>query len=200
MPAPLVLASASPRRRELLQRAGVTFEVIEADVDEAMLAAEAPRAYAARVARAKAHTIAARRPDAWVLGADTIVVLAGEVLGKAADDAEAAHMIARLAGRSHQVTTAVCLLAPSNVEEREIAVTTEVVLAPLDDREVAAYVATGEWRGKAGAYAAQGIAGAFVRELRGSYTNVVGLPLAEVLALLRAAGAPGADLARGTPA
>ncbi|HKA89027.1 MAG TPA: Maf family protein [Haliangiales bacterium] len=190
----LVLASASPRRRELLARAGVSFEVAPAEVDETPRPGEAPRALAARLAHAKAE--AARRPDAFVLGADTIVVLGERVLGKPEDAAEAAAMLRELSGRTHVVLTATCLLAPAGAAiERTCA--TEVDVVPLGERDIAAYVASGEWRGKAGGYAAQGIASAFIGAVRGSYTNVVGLPLAEVLADLARAGAPGADLARG---
>jgi septum formation protein len=190
----LILASASPRRRELLARAGVAFEAVAADVDETPRPGETPRALAARLARAKAEAV--RRPDAFVLGADTIVVLGDRILGKPEDAADAAEMLRALAGRTHAVMTSTCVLVPGGAAiERTCA--TEVDVLPLAERDVAAYVASGEWRGKAGGYAAQGIASAFVAAVRGSYTNVVGLPLAEVLADLRQAGAPGADLARG---
>jgi septum formation protein len=195
----LVLASASPRRRELLERVGLRFEVDAADVDEAQAPGESPDAYAARVAEDKARLVAGRRPDAFVLAADTIVELGGEVLGKAADAAEARAMLARLAGRTHRVRTAVVLLAPGGGggAARRVAVDTAVDMRALGDDELAGYVASGEWRGKAGAYAVQGIGAALVRAVRGSYTNVVGLPLVEVLELVAAAGAGRADLARG---
>lgn len=198
----LILASASPRRRELLARAGVPFEVAPADVDERQLPGETPEAHVARVAGDKATAAAARRPDAWVLAADTIVVLEGDVLGKAQDAAEATRMVARLAGRTHRVMTATCLLPPAGHAgpARRFTVTTEVEMRPLAPAEVAAYVQSGEWQGKAGAYAAQGIAAAFVSAVRGSFTNVVGLPLSEVLVELARGGAPAGDLARGVPA
>ncbi len=190
----LVLASSSPRRRELLARAGVAFEVVPAEVDEAPRPGEAPGALAARLARAKAEAV--RRPDAFVLGADTIVVQGDRILGKPGDAVEAADMLRALSGRTHRVITATCLLAPDGAAtERTCA--TEVDVVPLGDRDIAAYVGSGEWRGKAGGYAAQGIASAFIAGVRGSYTNVVGLPLAEVLRDLAEAGAPAADLARG---
>ncbi|MEZ4369068.1 MAG: Maf family protein [Kofleriaceae bacterium] len=192
----LYLASASPRRRELLARVGVSFVVAPADVDETQHAGEAPLAYVARVAAAKASAIAVG-PGDWVLAADTIVVDGDDVLGKPVDGVEAAAMLRRLAGRSHRVTTAFVVRGAAHHAE---AVTTEVELAPLTEAEVAGYVASGEWRGKAGGYALQGIAGGFVRRVTGSVTGVVGLPLAEVLAALRALGAPGADLAAGQPA
>jgi septum formation protein len=190
--ATLILASASPRRRELLERVGLALEVCPADVDETPLPGEPPRAYVARVARAKAQAIA--RPGAWVLAADTTVTIDGAILGKAADGAEAAAMLRRLSGRVHEVITAFTLLGDA---ARDEVVASEVAFVPLDEPTIAAYVASGEWRGKAGAYAVQGIGAALVREVRGSVTNVIGLPLAEVLAALRAAGGPAPDLARG---
>jgi septum formation protein len=191
----LILASASPRRRELLARVGLSFEVDPADADERVLAGEAPAAYAARVARAKAALVAARRPDAAVLAADTAVVLDADVLGKAEGDDEARAMLARLAGRTHVVTTAVCLLVRG--ARRELAVDTEVEFRALTAADLDGYVRSGEWRGKAGAYAVQGIGAALVRAVRGSYTNVVGLPLVETLELLADAGVARADLGRG---
>jgi septum formation protein len=188
----LVLASASPRRRELLERVGVPIEVRPADVDETPRDGEEPRAYVARIADAKARATAA--PGIWVLAADTTVTIDGAILGKAADAAEAAAMLRRLSGRVHQVITA---FAITNVPTRTIA--TDVEMIELDDAAIADYVASGEWRGKAGAYAIQGIAAAFVRAVRGSVTNVIGLPLVEVLAALREAGAPSAVLAKGIP-
>ena len=190
--ATLILASASPRRRELLERVGLALEVRPADVDETPLPGEPPRAYVARVARAKAQALA--RPGAWVLAADTTVTIDGAILGKAADGAEAAAMLRRLSGRVHEVITAFTLLGDA---ARDEVVASEVAFVALDEPTIAAYVASGEWRGKAGAYAIQGIGAALVREVRGSVTNVIGLPLAEVLAALRAAGGPTPDLARG---
>lgn len=195
----LVLASASPRRRDLLQRAGVPFEVAPAEIDESARSGEAPAVYAQRIAAEKARAVFATHPDAFVLAADTIVVVGGEILGKPRDEADARRMLERLSGRSHQVTTAVCLVSPDGAERCRV-VTTEVDVRALRGEEIDAYLRSGEWRGKAGGYAVQGIASAFVTAIRGSYTNVVGLPLAEVLELLRAAGAPGADLSRGMPA
>src|SRR5690242_7253110 len=153
--APLILASASPRRRELLERVGLALEVRPADVDETPLPGEAPRAYVARVARAKAQALA--RPGAWVLAADTTVTIDGAILGKAADGAEAAAMLRRLSGRVHEVITAFTLLGDA---ARDEVVASEVELVALDEPTIAAYVASGEWRGKAGAYAIQGIGAA----------------------------------------
>ncbi|MBP6632488.1 MAG: septum formation protein Maf [Kofleriaceae bacterium] len=196
----LILASASPRRRELLERIGVAIEVLPADVDESLLPGEAPGAYVARVARAKAAALTVRNPGRWVLAADTIVELDGQVLGKAEAPAEAAAMVSRLAGRTHQVSTAFVLAGPGQDTPVIQLVTTEVDMVELDEAAVAAYVASGEWRGKAGAYAVQGIGAALVRQVRGSITNVIGLPLAEVAQVLVAAGAPAPHLERGQPA
>jgi len=177
----LVLASASPRRRELLARAGVRFDALAADVDESVRPGEAPRAYAARVAADKASAGRRARPDAWVLAADTIVVVGDAILGKADGPADAARMLARLSGRRHVVMTATCLLGPDAAATRRL-VETEVEFRALGAGEIDSYVAGGEWQGKAGAYAAQGRAAAFITAIHGSYTNVVGLPLAETLA------------------
>jgi septum formation protein len=175
----LILASASPRRRELLERLGLAFEVAPADVDETPRPGEAPDRYAARVAGDKARVARARVADAWILAADTTVVLDGDVLGKPDDAAHAARMLAALAGRAHQVMTAVCLERPDGRAARRVVVT-DVIMRPLSAVEIARHTAAEEWRGKAGGYAAQGLAAAFITEIHGSYTNVVGLPLAEV--------------------
>lgn len=197
---PLLLASASPRRRELLERVGVPLEVRPADVDEEPLADEDPAAYVARIAHAKAHAVK-RRPGQWVLAADTTVTIGGKILAKAADGEEAAAMLRQLAGRVHQVITAFTILgdADDTVFHRDGIIASDVVVIELDEARIADYVATGEWRGKAGAYAIQGIGAALVREVRGSVTNVIGLPLVEVLEALRAVGAPSAKFAAGTP-
>jgi septum formation protein len=211
----LVLASASPRRRELLERIGVAIEIAPAGADESVRAGEDPTSCAVRLATAKAELTAAARPGAWVLGADTVVSIAGDLLGKPADVAEAAQMIERLAGAEHQVTTGVCLISPDrgaatrpegaaspggSRQRSTRAITTAVIMRELDAAEIDAYVSSGEWRGKAGGYAIQGIAAALVREVRGSVTNVIGLPVAEVVEMLAAAGAPGPDYRGGRPA
>jgi septum formation protein len=195
----LVLASASPRRLELLRLAGVEPEVRPADLDEAVLPGEAPLAYARRLAAAKARTVAAavgtERP---VLGADTIVHLPdGEprILGKPASPDEARVMLGRLNGRSHEVVTAYTLLYKGG--ERGRAVRTHVTFRALAPAELEGYVGSREWEGKAGGYAVQGLAAAFVREVRGSYTNIVGLPLCEVLEDLDALDALPPDWALG---
>jgi septum formation protein len=185
----LVLASASPRRRELLERLGLRLRVEPVDLDETPRPDEAARAYAVRVAAEKCAAVAAR-PELTglpVLAADTTVVLEGAIFGKPADEAEAATMLRRLAGRRHDVVTAYRIQHRDAVVER--AVTTAVAFRLIAPAEVDAYVASAEWRGKAGGYAIQGIAAVFATEIRGSLTNVIGLPLAEVIADLRAAGA-----------
>ncbi len=194
---PLLLASASPRRRALLEQAGVALEVRAANVDERPFAGEAPLAYVARIAAAKAQAVA-RGPGQFVLAADTTVTIAGAILGKAETEGEAVAMLLQLAGRVHQVITAFTVIGDD--ARRDGLVSTEVAMIAFDAATVADYVASGEWRGKAGAYAIQGIAAALVREVRGSVTNVIGLPLAEVLEVLRELGAPAERLARGIPA
>ncbi len=180
----LVLASSSPRRRELLDRLGIPFEVIPADIDESTRPGEGPRVYATRVAETKARAVAEHRPGDWVLAADTIVVLGEEILGKPGGREEAGAMLGRLSGHRHLVYTATCLLRPGEEPLRRIIVT-EVAMRALEPDEIARYLDGGEWHGKAGAYGAQGMAAAFIREIHGSYTNVIGLPLAEVALDLR---------------
>ncbi len=188
MAARLVLASQSPRRRELLQQLGLAFEVRPANTDEAVLAGEPARDYVLRVAREKARAV----DGEVVLAADTAVVLAGEVLGKPADADDARRMLRALSGSRHEVLTGVCVrrAAPGPGVELDVVVSTEVVFAALSTRAVDWYVATGEPLDKAGAYAIQGAGGAFVAEIRGSVSNVVGLPLVETAALLARAGLP----------
>ena len=184
----LVLASASPRRRELLERIGLVLEVAPVDLDETPREGETARPYAQRLAAEKCAAAAARAGDATpLLAADTVVVVEGEIFGKPADAAEAAAMLRRLSGRRHEVITAYHIRHRGAAVER--AVTTAVTFRLLAPAEIDAYVASGEWQGKAGGYAVQGIAALFTTELRGSLTNVIGLPLAEVVADLRAAGA-----------
>ncbi|MEO8840396.1 MAG: Maf family protein [Kofleriaceae bacterium] len=190
----LILASASPRRREMLERVGVAIEVLPANLDETPHDREDPEAYVARIALAKAAALAALHPARWVLAADTTVTIDGVILGKAEDGAEAAAMLRRLSGRTHQVITGFAIAGARGLVET---VTSEVDVVALDEGMIADYVASGEWRGKAGAYAIQGIAAAFVRNVRGSVTNIIGLPLVEVLEALRAVGAPSAELANG---
>lgn len=194
----IYLASASPRRRELLKQAGVRFEVLllrthpsRMDVDETPLAGEDPRDYVLRLARAKAETACMalrmrRLPIHPVLAADTSVTLDGTIIGKPADHAEAESMLARLAGRSHEVLTAVAMAYEERVEV--MLSVSRVEFAPLDARRIRQYVASGESHDKAGAYAIQGKAATFVARLEGSYSGVMGLPLFETMQLLQKFG------------
>jgi septum formation protein len=183
---PLVLASASPRRLELLARIGVVPErVLPAQVDEAPRKGELPRQLAARLAEAKAR--AAEAPGGLVLAADTVVGVGRRILGKPADANEARRFLELLSGRRHQVHTGVVLRLPDGALRRRL-VTSTLAFQRLTERQIAAYLETGEWQGKAGGYAIQGRAEMFVRFLSGSHSNVVGLPLFETAQLLRGCG------------
>ncbi len=185
----LVLASRSPRRRELLQQICVDFEVLAVDVPEQRAPGESPRQYVERVARDKARAGLARfatRGEVQVLGADTEVVLDGKVFGKPADDADAAAMLGRLAGRTHEVISSLCLL--DHEREQQATCISRVTVADLSSQQIEAYVDSGEPHGKAGGYAIQGRAAAFVTHLEGSYSGVMGLPLYETAKLLRRSG------------
>jgi len=173
----LVLASQSPRRSEILRQAGIPFTVRVAAVDETPLAGEKPEDYVVRLAELKALAVPAG-PDETVLGADTTVVIDGEMLGKPADAADARRMLARLSGRQHEVITGICLKRGMDVV-RDCAVT-KVWFAPMSAREIEEYVASGEPMDKAGAYAIQGLASKFIERIDGCYFNVVGLPVALV--------------------
>jgi septum formation protein len=189
----LVLASASPRRQELLRNAGISFTVQPADVDETPLPDELPRACAERLAREKALAVWRTRPQDRVLGADTIVVVDETILGKPADAADAARMLRRLSGRVHCVITGVCVveavargqLPVASGELRTASETTLVTMNELSDEEIRDYIATGEPMDKAGAYAIQGMASRWIPRIEGDYSNVVGLPVALVFAMLR---------------
>jgi len=185
---PLILASASPRRRELLQGVGVAFVVIPSDTPETPRPGELPQAYALRVAEEKARNVARKHPGAWVLGADTIVEIDGEVLGKPRDEADGRRMLRRLSGRTHQVMTAFVLCDGVGQAHTRRIVTSRVTFTPLTEAQIRAYLATGEPFDKAGAYAVQGVGASLVECVEGSYTNVVGLPMDEVQDALRAAG------------
>jgi septum formation protein len=185
----LVLASASPRRAELLRAAGIPFEVGAVDIDETFRPGEKPEHAVARVAEAKAAACAALHPGAIVLGADTTVVIRGQTLTKPVDAADAARMLRLLSGRSHDVLTGVCL---GHLGRRLVHVEpTRVQMAHLGETEIAWYISTGEPLDKAGAYAIQGIASRFVEGIQGSYSNVVGLPISSVYELLKE---PGCDI------
>ena len=173
---PILLASASPRRRELLARAGYAFDVVPADVDERRRHDEPPRDFVVRVAIDKAQAVATRTAtNGVVLGADTVVLLDGDVLGKPRDTEDAAAMLRRLSGRTHEVLTGMALVC--GTECRTAVATTTVTFATLEPDAIEWYVATGEAADKAGGYGVQGIASRFVDRIEGSYTNVVGLPV-----------------------
>jgi septum formation protein len=179
---PVILASQSPRRRELLTLVGIPHTVRPADIDEAYLPGEEPAAHAQRLAREKAAVIAAAAPDAVVIGSDTIVVLDGDVLGKPRDEAHAAEMLSRLSGRSHVVMTAVAVRRGG--EERSAVEIVGVTFHPLSVQEVHAYIATGEPMDKAGAYGIQGFGATIVERVDGDYFAVMGLPLQRLVRLM----------------
>jgi len=194
----LVLASASPRRQELLRNAGISFTVQPADIDETPQLGEAPRDYAERLAREKALAVWQLRPQDLVLGADTIVVIDDTILGKPVDVVDAVRMLRLLSGRVHRVITGVCIVGSTSSGEFPVAgkkhepssfeqtasETTTVTMNELSDEEIRDYVATGEPMDKAGAYAIQGLASRWIPRIEGDYSNVVGLPVAMVYAML----------------
>jgi septum formation protein len=191
----LILASASPRRQELLRNAGIGFTVQAADIDETPFAGESPRDCAERLAREKAVVIFQNHPEDYVLGADTIVVVDEMILGKPRDGDDAARMLRMLSGRTHAVITGVCLVRPmasgrgSDAEELTASESTLVTMSEISDDEIGDYIATGEPMDKAGGYAIQGIAARWIPRIEGDYSNVVGLPVALVYAMLRKQGA-----------
>ncbi|NIA70833.1 septum formation protein Maf [Pelagibius litoralis] len=187
-PAPLVLASASPRRLQLLQQIGMTpADIDPADIDETPRKRELPPAYAKRIAAAKADAVVARHGGAFVLAADTVVAVGRRILPKPEDEAAARACLTLLSGRRHRVLGAVVVQAPDG-RRADVLVTTAVVFKRLCEAEIEDYLAGGEWRGKAGGYAIQGRAAAFIPRIIGSYPNVVGLPLVETRNLLTGLG------------
>ncbi|HEX6588379.1 MAG TPA: nucleoside triphosphate pyrophosphatase [Longimicrobiales bacterium] len=189
----LVLASASPRRRELIERLGLSFEVLPADVDETPRRGEAPEALARRLAEDKATAIAHVRPHALVVGSDTIVVVDGEILNKPTNDDDAVRMLMRLQGREHRVETGIAVVAPPLAGSRAARVASSVVgvdvrFRPFDETLARAYVATREPLDKAGAYGIQGFGSALVERIDGDYFAVMGLPVVRMLALMRDLG------------
>jgi len=192
----LVLASASPRRQELLRSAGIPFTVQPADIDETPLDGESPRGCAERLAREKALAVFRGYPERWVLGADTIVVVDGAMLGKPRDADDAGRMLRLLSGRTHAVITGVCLCGPvasvqgaAGSEVKTDSSTTLVTFRELSQAEIGDYVVTGEPMDKAGGYAIQGIASRWIPRIEGEYSNVMGLPVALVYRMLRERGA-----------
>lgn len=197
----LVLASASPRRRELLKNLGLVFNVMPSELAEegvGEISAKDPAVWTQECARGKADMVAARlaedEEDRWYLGVDTVVILDDEVLGKPRDEKEAREWLKKLSGRWHKVISGYCLLNPSGKKVSSNAVVTEVHFRELGEDEIKAYIRTNEPFDKAGGYAAQGVGAAFIDEIRGSYTNVVGLPLTEVLGDLQRLGIIEPDL------
>jgi len=187
-PAPLVLASASPRRLDLLRQIGLVPALVDpAQLDETPLPRELPAAHAKRLAGAKADTVLPRHPGVFLLAADTVVACGRRILPKAEDEDTAAHCLSLLSGRRHRVLGAVEVAAPDGRRLRRL-VMTAVAFKRLSKSEIERYLASGEWRGKAGGYAIQGLAAAFIPWINGSYPNVVGLPLAEVWAMLHGLG------------
>jgi septum formation protein len=181
----LVLASASPRRHQLLAQLGLAFEVTPADLDERVLPGELPRVYVERLASAKAAATSKIHPGAVCLAADTSVVVDAEILGKPADDEDGRAMLRRLSGRTHLVMTGVAVAGPTRAS---VVVETRVRFRVLSEREISWYVATGEGHDKAGGYASQARAGAFIESIEGSPSSVIGLPLVETLQLIERAG------------
>lgn len=194
----MILASASPRRRELLEKLGLSFTVRVADIEECPLAHETPQQFVLRTATEKAKIVSQHHPHAWILGADTVVVLDNEILGKPVDADDARRLLTRLAGRWHEVLTGFCLCRKDIPHLTAHVVTTAVKFVDFDKTIAAAYVQTGEPLDKAGAYGIQGKGGFLVERITGSYSNVVGLPLTEVIGKLLQLGiivpAPEPDL------
>jgi len=186
----LVLASASPRRLDLLARIRVTPDaVVPPEIDEGVPKGELPRAHALRLAREKVQAVAAKEPEALVLGADTVVAVGRRILPKVEDEETLRTCMRLLSGRRHRVLTGVALAVPGT-GVRERLVETMIAMKRLSENEIDYYAAHGEWRGKAGGYALQGYGEVYVRHIAGSYSNVVGLPLAETRVLLKSAGYP----------
>jgi septum formation protein len=187
----LILASASPRRSGLLKHLGLDFDVMPGSVDEAFRPSETPREHVLRLSEEKALCVARCHPDAWVLGADTIVVIAGEVLGKPGSPAEAKGMLEKLSGREHEVFTGFSIVRQDQGRRIREVVESSVLFREIAADEMAWYTGTEEPYDKAGAYAVQGMGGRFIKKIRGSCTNVMGLPLPEVVGALKRVAAIG---------
>jgi septum formation protein len=181
----LILASASPRRIEFLRLMGLDFDIVPGDIDETYRPEETPREHVLRLSEEKALSVALHHPDAWILSADTIVVVAGELLGKPGSPEEAMKMLEKLSDRAHEVITGFCILRQDRGVRIREAVGSTVLFRRITEEEMAWYTGTEEPYDKAGAYAVQGMGGCFIREIRGSCTNVVGLPLCEVVDALK---------------
>jgi len=180
----LILASKSPRRSDLLKQAGLTFSIIPSEFDESSVTMSDPESYVRTLAKSKATDISKKHPDSWVLGADTIVLIDDSILGKPGSKDEARSMLKQLSGKTHQVITGYCLCCQTQNDIISETVKTDVRFKTLSDTEIEWYIQTGEPFDKAGAYAIQGIGTFLVKSINGSYTNVVGLPICEVMELL----------------
>lgn len=188
----IVLASSSPRRRELLAGCGITFEIQSPDIDERVGENEKPKDLVERLAGEKGRCISQRDPEAWIIAADTIVVQDGEILGKPADRRDAARMLGSLQGRWHVVWGGIAILHETHGISDIFSFESRVLMQPMSAADIESYIATGEPMDKAGSYAIQGIGAALVREVQGSYTNIVGLNLAAVVQKLQQRGVVGA--------
>jgi septum formation protein len=186
----IILASTSPRRKELLQSVGIQFEIVAPSSDESLLGSENPKVYVLRLASEKALSVSLNlEGDFLVIGADTIVVVDNEILGKPSNEEEARAMLSKISGREHNVLTAFCIAQPKNNVLHSEVVDTKVRVKTLEPQEIQGYIKTGEPMDKAGAYGIQGIGAFMIRGISGSYTNVVGLPIVEVLEALNKLGA-----------
>ena len=184
----IILASASPRRKQLLSSCGVTFRIEVSGIDEVRQPEETPQAMAERLALSKARDIAKRFPQAWTIGADTDVSIDGDILGKPRDAADAARMLRKIQGREHSVWGAFALVQPETKVAHVVSHETIVLMAPMNQSDIESYVASGEPMDKAGAYAIQGKAAPYIKEIHGDYNNVVGLPLARICMELKKKG------------
>ena len=184
----LILASKSPRRNELLEQAGLTFSVIPSDFDESTVALSDPDSYVITLAESKAVDISQKHPAGWVIGADTIVLIDRKILGKPASKEKARDMLQRLSGKTHQVLTGYCICCKKKNRFFSETIKTDVRFKKLSDAEIEWYIQTGEPFDKAGAYAIQGIGAFLVKSVNGSYTNVVGLPVCEIIEFLTKEG------------
>jgi len=180
----IILASKSPRRQELMRQVGIWVEIIPSIVEESPLEGETPEEHVIRLAEEKGKEVAARNPGRWVIGADTIVLIDGDVLGKPRNRKEAEAMLMRLSGKEHKVYTGICIIGPDGKTLETQSVMTRVLIKELSLAEIEGYVKTGEPFDKAGGYAIQGMGAALVKEIHGSYSNVVGLPLCELVEIL----------------
>jgi septum formation protein len=187
-PPPLILASNSPRRRYLLEQAGLTFSVVPSTVDESSVSTDPPEDHVRLLAQAKAMEVSERYPDSWVIGGDTLVLIDGAVLGKPDTATRAREMLETLSGKTHRVLTSFCICCKANGRSFCQTVESKVLFKTLSDAEIDWYIRTGEPFDKAGGYAVQGLGSFFVKRIEGSYTNVVGLPVCEVMEYLLTEG------------